>query len=101
MAVLSNKERINKVRALHLGKIVSRETRDLMSNAALNHKVSALTREKMSINNAKSVSIAAYFNGIVLKKFSSIAEAAEYFFEDRNKRSKIRTALEKKYTNTK
>lgn len=43
VAVLNNKERIDKVRALHLGKIVSRETRDLMSNSALNHKVSALT----------------------------------------------------------
>lgn len=45
MAVLSYKKRINKVRALHLGKVVSRETRDLMSNAALNRKVSVLTRE--------------------------------------------------------
>lgn len=97
MAVLSDKERINKVRALHLGKIVSMETRYLMSNAALNRKVSAITRQKMSMNNAKSVNITAYFNGIVLKKkFTSIADAAEYFFKDRNKRSKIQTALEKK-----
>ena len=95
VAVLNNKERIDKLRALHLGKIVSRETRDLMSNAALNHKVSALTREKMSINNGKSVSITAYFDGIVFKRFSSTAEAAEYFFKYRNKRSKIRTALAK------
>ena len=49
----------------------------------------------MSINNAKSIKITAYVNGIVFKTFSSIAEAAEYFFQDRNKRSKIRTALEK------
>ena len=95
MAVLSDKERINKIRALHLNKIVSRESRDLMSIAAQNRKVSALTRKKMSTNNAKSVNITAYINGIVFKKFASIAQAAEYFFKDRNKRSKIRTALEK------
>ena len=95
LAVLSDKERINKIRALHLNKIVSRESRDLMSIAAQNRKVSALTRKKMSTNNAKSVNITAYINGIVFKKFASIAQAAEYFFKDRNKRSKIRTALEK------
>ena len=66
-----------------------------MKNAALNRKFSEETRKKMSMNNAKSVEITAYFNGIVFKKFPSIAEAAEYFFKDRNKRSKIRTALEK------
>jgi len=49
----------------------------------------------MSINNAKSVNITAYLDGTVFKKFTSIADAAEYFFQDRNKRSKIRTALEK------
>jgi len=47
------------------------------------------------MNNGKSVSITAYLDGIVFKRFSSIADAAEYFFKDRNKRSKVRTALEK------
>lgn len=95
LAILSDKERINKIRNLHLGKIVSLETRNLMRNAALNRKFSEKTREKMSMNNAKSVKITAYFKGIAFKNFTSIAEAAEYFFKDRNKRSKIRTALDK------
>jgi len=49
----------------------------------------------MSVNNTKSVNITVFLNGVFFKKFTSIADAAEYFFQDRNKRSPIRTALEK------
>lgn len=49
----------------------------------------------MSKNNAKSLKLTAYINGTVFKQFTSIAEAAELFFQDRTKRSKIRTALSK------
>lgn len=54
---------MNEIRNLHLGKIVSIETRDLMKKAALNRKFDEKTRLKMSMNNAKSVKITAYFNG--------------------------------------
>lgn len=95
LSILSNKKHIERIRKIHLGKIVSKETRKLMQTVALNRKFSEETRKKMSINNVKSVKITAYINGTVFKSFSSIAEAAEYFFQNRNKRSKIRTALEK------
>ena len=74
---------------------VSQETRDLMRNSALNRKVSQETRQKMSKNNAKSVKFTAYINGTVFKQFTSIADAAEFFFQDRTKRSKISKALAK------
>lgn len=86
---------MDNVRAVHLGKIVSPETRSLMRNAALNRKVSLETRKSMSKNNAKSVSITVYLNGVVFKQFASTASAARYFFNDSSKRSKIRTALDK------
>ena len=66
-----------------------------MRNSALNRKVSQETRQKMSKNNAKSVNFTAYINGTVFKQFTSIADAAEFFFQDTSKRSKIRTALAK------
>jgi group I intron endonuclease len=97
LSILNNKERLDKIRKLHSGKILSKETRKLIQKAALNRIFSEETRKKMSMNNAKSVNITAYLNGslFIQKKFTSIADAAEYFFQDRNKRSKIRTALEK------
>jgi hypothetical protein len=49
----------------------------------------------MSKNNAKLVKFTAYNDGAVFKQFNSIAEAAEFFFQDRTKRSKIQTALAK------
>ena len=49
----------------------------------------------MSKNNPKSVKFTAYIDEAVFKEFSSIAEAAEFFFQDRTKRSKIKTALAK------
>ena len=66
-----------------------------MRNSALNRKVSQETRQKMSKNNAKSVKFTAYINGTVFKQFTSIADADEFFFQDRTKRSKISTALAK------
>lgn len=90
---------MDSVRNLHLGKVVSLpETRGLMRKAALNRKATLYsTRDLMSKNNAKSVSITAilHLNGVELKKFPSTASAALYFFNDSNKRSKIRTALDK------
>lgn len=94
-SIINNKDRIAKFRALQLGKIVSEESRELMRIAALNRLVSEETRLKMSKNNAKSLKLTAYINGTVFKQFTSIAEAAEFFFQDRTKRSKIRTALSK------
>jgi len=70
---------MDNVRRLHLGKIVSAETRGLMRNAALNRKVSQKApRELMSKNLAKSASITAYLNGAVFRKFVSTASAALY-----------------------
>ena len=77
-SIINDKDRINKIRDFHLGQKVSQET-----------------RQKMSKNNAKSVKFTAYINGTVFKQFTSIADAAEFFFQDRTKRSKIRTALAK------
>jgi len=95
LSIINNKDRISKFRALHLGKKVSEETRELMRKAALNRIVSGKTRLKMSKNNAKSVKFTAYINGIVFKQFTSIADAADFFFQDRTKRSQIKTALAK------
>lgn len=52
----------------------------------------------MSINNNKSKKIIAYFadSNLVYRDFSSIAEAAEHFLNDRNKRSPIKYALSPK-----
>jgi hypothetical protein len=51
----------------------------------------------MSLNNNKSIKIIAYFadSNLVYKEFISMAEAAEHFFNDRNRRGPIRYALEK------
>nr|WUR10627.1 GIY-YIG endonuclease [Elmerina hispida] len=84
-----------KIKNLNLGKTLSLETRELMKISKLNKKLSKETREKMSKNNSKSVQITAYLNGVVFKKFSSIADAAEFFFNNRKTRSQIRSALEK------
>ncbi len=49
----------------------------------------------MSQNNAKSVKFTAYIEEAIFKQFTSIAEAADFFFQDRTKRSQIKTALAK------
>ena len=56
------------------------------------------TRLKMSINNNKSAKIIAHFSdtNLVYKEFASIAEAAEHFFNDRQRRGPIKYALQKK-----
>lgn len=94
-SIINNKDRIAKFRALHLGKTVSEESKELIRNAALNRIFTEETRLKMSKNNAKSLKFTAYINGTIFKQFTSIAEAAEFFFQDRTKRSKIKTALSK------
>lgn len=66
-----------------------------MKIAALNRNFTEETKLKMSKNNARSLNFTAYVNGSVFKNFSSIADAAEFFFQDRTKRSKIKTALAK------
>lgn len=80
LGFLSDKTRMDNIRSLHLGKVVSPETKSLMRKAALNRKVTLETRDLMSKNNAKSVSITAYLNGVEFKKFPSTASAALYFF---------------------
>jgi hypothetical protein len=81
LSILNNKQRLAKISKLHSGKILTKETRKLIQIAALNRKFSEETRKKMSMNNAKSVNITAYLDGTVFKKFTSIADAAEYFFQ--------------------
>ena len=51
----------------------------------------------MSINNNKSVKIIAYSSdsNLVYREFLSIAAAASHFFNDRNRRSPIKYALQK------
>jgi hypothetical protein len=95
LAIRKNKTRMNTFRALQLGKIVSEETRDLIRKAATTRVFSAETRLKMSKNNAKLVKFTAYIDGAAFKQFISNAEGAEFFFQDRTKRSKIKTALAK------
>jgi len=93
LSIINNKDRISKFKALQLCKKVSEETKELMRKAALNRIVSEETRLKMSKNNAKSVKFTAYINNTVFKQFTSIADAADFFFQDRTKRSKIKTAF--------
>ena len=52
----------------------------------------------MSINNNKSSKLLAHFadTNLVYKEFLSIAEAAEHFFNDRQRRRPIKYALQKK-----
>ena len=88
------KEHLDKIRLLK--KPTSAETRDLLRTIALNRPpVTAVTRNKMSINNNKSVKIIAYLadSNIIFREFISIADAAEYFFNDRNRRGPIKYAL--------
>lgn len=97
-----------KIKKLNSGKTFSLETRELMRISKLNKKHSSdvlRTQPKgekpvikcLKITQAPlaTVNINAYLNGVLFKNFSSIADAAEFFFNDRNKRSPIRTALEK------
>jgi hypothetical protein len=51
----------------------------------------------MSINNNKSVKIIAYFadSNLVYREFISMADAASHFFNDHNRRSPIKYALQK------
>jgi hypothetical protein len=68
-----------------------------LSEIAKNRLFTKETREKMSINNGRSVRFKAYDldTGDLFKEFVSIADAAEFFFNDRNCRGKIKTALYK------
>jgi len=66
-----------------------------MKKAALTIKVYEETRIKLSKNNAKSLKFTAYINGTFCKIFIFIADAADFFFQDRTKRSKIKTPLAK------
>ena len=51
----------------------------------------------MSLNNNKSVKLISYFSesNLLHKEFNSIADAAEFFFNDRNRRDPIKYALKK------
>ena len=52
----------------------------------------------MSLNNNKSVKILVFYadTNLLYKEFNSLAEAAEYFYNDRNRRAPIKYALAKK-----
>jgi len=90
------KKHLNKIRLLI--KPVSKETRALLKSIALNKKpITNETRQKMSINNNKSLKIIAYFSdsNVIYREFLSIADAAEHFFNDRDRISPIKYALAK------
>lgn len=80
-AVLSNKKHMERISQMNLGKTFSKETRDLIRNAALGRKVSLSTRIAMSKNNNKSVKVIAYIDGVIFKTFDTIASAALFFFQ--------------------
>lgn len=93
-----HKNHLENLRKLSLNKLVSLETRALLKEKALNRgPVSLDTRKKMSISNNKSVKIVSYYaeSNLLHKNFNSIADAAEFFFNDRNRRSPLKYALEK------
>ena len=93
-----HKKHLEYLRLLSLNKIVSAETRALQREKALARApVSLETRKKMFLNNNKSVKFASYFSetNILHKKFNSIADAAEFFFSDKNRRGPIKYALDK------
>jgi len=90
LSIINNKDRISKFRALHLGKKVSEETRELMRKAALNRIVSGETRLKMSKNNAKSVKFTAYINGIFLNNLLLLLMQLISFFKIERKEVKLK-----------
>jgi hypothetical protein len=59
-----------------------------LREVALKRVFSDETRKKMYLNNGKSVKIPAYYldSSIKFKVFNSIADAAEFFLNDRNSR---------------
>lgn len=91
------KEHLEKLRLINTGKNVSVETKALLRSIALKRTITDETKKKMSLNNNKSVKIIAYFSesNLVYKEFISLAEAAEHFFNDRNRRGPIKYALAK------
>lgn len=91
------KEHLEKLRLMNTGKNLSVETKALLRSIALKRTITDETKKKMSLNNNKSVKIIAYFSesNLVYKEFISLAEAAEQFFNDRNRRGPIKYALAK------
>jgi hypothetical protein len=89
------KEHLENLRIISTGKILSAETKGLLRSIALKRTITDETKKKMSLNNNKSVKIIAYFSDskLVYKEF--ISEAAEHFFNDRNRRGPIKYALAK------
>lgn len=99
---LKNSERLKKhleyLKSINLNKVVSQETKSIQRIKALNRAPLSLeTRKKMSLNNNKSVKLISYFSesNLLHKEFNSIADAAEFFFNDRNRRDPIKYALKK------
>ena len=89
-------EHIERISKAHKGKIVSLETRMLLSEIRKNRgPISKETREKMSKNNNKSVPITVYnaADNTIYKQFYTIAEAAIHFFGNSRKRSKFKWIL--------
>lgn len=88
---------LEKLRLINTGKTVTLETRTLQRSIALKRTFTDETKKKMSINNNKSVKFIAYFaeSNSVYREFASLAETAEHFFNDRNRRGPIKYALAK------
>ena len=84
------KKHLEKLRLIHINRKVSLETKDLLKAIALKRKFTAETKKKMSLNNNKSIKIIAYFadSNLVYREFISMAEAAEHFFNYRNRRAR-------------
>jgi hypothetical protein len=90
-------EQRSRIGSLWRGKTLPLEVRMKMSEKARIRIVSKETKEKMSLNNNKSLKFSAYDleTGNLFREFVSIADAAEFFFNDRNCRDKIKYALHK------
>lgn len=68
-------------------------TKELLSELARNRVFSEETRKKISVNNTKSTEIVVKEGDDILFTFPSIAECAEHFYKNRNKRGPIRWAI--------
>ena len=91
------KKHLENLRLKSLNKKVSLETRALIREKALNRKFTEEVKKKMSVNNNKPVKILAYYadTNLLYKEFNSLTEAAEHFYNDRNRRAPIKYALAK------
>lgn len=79
---------------VHTGKFINEETRNKLREIAINRPpILEKSRELMRKNNFRNKRIIVLEkenNDSIFKTFTSIADAAEFFYNDRNKRSPIK-----------